>query len=150
MSGASPNIPLGSLNRLVASLSWADFPGLNVTAPFLGKRGITLAFMGNSTVRIDTMTGQVTSPEPYLGANVTIHLLKTQALADAYKLQMENNSLLGNMTVRSDAQSPSMLSPWNFTNGSIDGVDMLDFSGADAGYVVRIGGIYVVNSGLYT
>lgn len=147
MSGSNPNISLGTLNRIRASVTWASFPGLNVSASFLSKRGITLAFAGEATPYIDVMTGAVTSPEPYLRATFTVHLLKTQALANSYKLQMELFTLLGQCTIRPDAAA---MNPWNVTNCAITGVEGLDFSGTTAEYTVRCGGIYYINSNLFT
>ena len=139
----NPNVPLGTLNRLRASVVIPDFTQLNVTASYLGRQGIRLGFTGNATVQIDAMTGTVTSPEPYLQFNLVMHLLKSQSLADLYKQQMENNTLLGQITVRPDATT---LSPYNLLNATIMSVDELDFSGADAGYGVHLGGFYLVNN----
>jgi hypothetical protein len=147
MSGNNPNIALGTLNRIRASVTWATFPGLSVSASYLSKRGITLSFAGEATVYIDVMTGAVTSPEPYLRATFTLHLLKTQSLANSYKLQMELFSLLGQCTIRPDAAT---MNPWNLTNCSITGVEGLDFAGTTPEYTVRCGGIYLINSTLFT
>ena len=144
---ANPLVAQGSLNRLRASVSWATFPALNVTAPYLGKRAISIAFAGDSVVYIDTMTGAVTSPEPYLRVNVTMNLLRTQALANAYKLQLENDALLGGCTVRPDAAA---MNPWTLHNCSIMSVSDMSLAGDDASYAVRIGGIYYVNSALFS
>ena len=38
----NPLIDQGVLNRIRGSVQWADFPGLNVTAPFLDREGINL------------------------------------------------------------------------------------------------------------
>jgi len=142
----NPNVPQGTINRLRASVTLPDHPELNITSPFLGKAGISLAFEGNSTVYVDTMTGAVTSPEPYLKCTITCHLLKTQNLADRYKKQMETLALIGDGTVRSDSQA---LSPWTLINLSIQSVRELSFAGDDAGYVVAIGAYYPTNQALY-
>lgn len=142
----SGSISQGTLNRLRASVVFPLFQGLSITSAFLGKRGISITFSGKSTVRIDTMTGQVTSPEPYLGAVITVHLLKSQALSNAWKTQQELLTLLGNCTVRPDAAT---LQPYHFTNASIDGTSPFDFSGADADFPLEIGATYLVNSALY-
>lgn len=142
----NPNIALGTLNRLRASVVFAGFPTLNVTVPYLGRMGIRLGFAGQSTVLIDAMTGVVTSPEPYLQFNMTMHLLKSQGFSDLWKSQQENNTILGDCTVRPDA---STLSPYSLTSAAILGVDELDFSGASADFAVRIGGTYFVNNQLW-
>lgn len=146
MSSANPLVAQGTLNRLRASVIWTNFPGLNVTAPYLGSEGISLTLDGDTVTYIPTMTGQVTSPEPYQGITVLMHLLKTQALSTAYKAQMEALALLGNGVVRPDSAA---LAPYDIVNCSIKGVDTLNLSGKDAGFVVRIGGYYQVNQNLY-
>jgi hypothetical protein len=143
----NPNVSQGTLNRLIASVIWTDFPQLNVTAPYLGEEGIHLAFEGESTVFINTMTGAVTSQEPYLVVNVTMNLLKTQPLANAYKQQWETSSQLGECTVRPDS---STMSPWDFENCAIQSVRELSLNGRDAGYVVTIKGYYLINSDLWS
>lgn len=143
---ANPLITQGTLNRLRASVVWPDNPSLNVTASYLGKEGIRLALDGMATTFINTMTGAVTSPEPYQMITLTIHLLKTQGLAGLYKKQQETNSLLGNGTVRPDTSS---LPPYGITNCAIESVTELNFSGADAGFAVTIRGYYLVNQDLY-
>ncbi len=142
----NPLISQGTLNRLRGSVVWEDFPALNVTAPFLGKEGIRLSLEGESTVFINTMTGAVTSPEPYMVCNMTLNLLKTQNLADMYKRQTELSALLGNGTVRSDS---SVLSPYPLINCAIQSVRELNFSGDDAGYVVSVKGYYNINQALW-
>ncbi len=143
---AAPNQPQGTINRIRGAVTLPDHPELNVTSSFLGKEGIRLSFDGNSTTYIDTMVAGVTSPEPYMKATITVHLLKTQNLSDLYKKQMESLALIGDATVRSDAQP---LSPWGIINCAIQTVRELDFSGGDAGYVVSIGGYYPVNNSLF-
>jgi hypothetical protein len=144
---ANPLVAQGSLNRVRASVSWPNFPELNITAPYLGADGIRLALEGESTVFLPTMTGAVTSPQPYMMISLTTNLIKTQALADAYKAQMESNALLGDGVVRPDVSSG--LSPYPVTNCAIESVRELAFNGSDAGFVVTIKGYYLVNSSLF-
>jgi hypothetical protein len=142
----APNIPQGTLNRIRASIIWPAFPQLSVTSSYLGKRGVSIAFQGDTTVYIDTMTGAVTSPEPYLRVTITAHLLKTQNLANLYKTQQELLSLLGDGVVRADS---AIMQPWAISNASIMRPGDLDFSGADPDYPVQFSGIYAVNSSLF-
>lgn len=143
---ASPNIAQGTLNRLKASLVIPNLPQLNVTAPFLGKEGIGLAFEGDATMLIPTMTGTVTSPEPYQMTTILIGLLRTQSLSDAYKQQMETSTLLGDITVRPDSVT---LSPYQIVNCAITHVGDLTFNGADAGFGVSLKGYYPLNASLW-
>lgn len=143
---ANPQVPQGTLNRLRASVVIPQFPQLNVTAAFLGEEAIRLSFEGESTTFINTLTGAVTSPEPYIAATVSINLLKTQQLANLYKRQMEQSAILGDLTIRPDA---STLNPYLLENCAIESVPELNFGGRDAAYRVVIKGFYIVNNILW-
>lgn len=143
---ANPLVPQGTINRLVASIVVNNFAQLNVTPPFLGKDAIKLSFEGVTTTYIPTQTGAVTSPEPYQQVSVSVHLLKTQNLANLYKLQLENDARIGDLTVRPDVLT---MTPWYLFNCSIMNVAELNFDGSDAGYRVTLGGIYYINSSLF-
>lgn len=136
----------GTINRLRASVIIPGFPALNVTAPYTGKGGIKIAFDGKAVVYINAMTGAVTSPEPYLKTTVTMNLLMSQALANAYKAQIELLALLGDITVR---PAVTTLTPYQFSNCSIEDAPPLDFSGESADYNVVLGGYYIINSALW-
>lgn len=143
---ANPQILQGTINRLRASVVIPAFPQLNVTAAFLGEEGIKMAFEGDATTFINTLTGAVTSPEPYLMVNVTVNLLKTQAIANIWKNQMETISLLGDLTIRPDAAS---LNPYALVNCSIMRPNDLDFTGKSAAYPISIRGYYNINNSLW-
>lgn len=143
----NPLVAQGSLNRIKASVVWNDFPGLNITAPYLGRDGISLALEGQSTAFLGTMTGAVTSPEVYMMVGMTAHLLKPQALGQAYKLQMETLSLLGNGVVRPDVTEG--LEPYDIVNCAIENVREMRFNGQDEGYVIMVRGYYIVNNALW-
>ena len=143
---ANPLVPQGTLNRLRASISFVSFPGLQITASFLGKEGIALAFDGVVTTPLDTMTGVVQSPEPYQRVTVSAHLIKSQALANNFKSQIELNSLVGDFVVRTDAGS---MGPYQVSNGAINTVNPLKFDGSDAGWTLMLSGIYYVNASLW-
>lgn len=136
----------GTLNRLRGSVVFAQFPELNVTAPFLGKEAIGLSFEGPTGQIIGTLTGGVTSPEPYQMATVTMHILRTQFLADTYKTQIEVSSNVGSVNVIPDSDA---LSNYQIENAIIESVEPMQFDGNQAGMVVRIRGIYYINSALY-
>jgi hypothetical protein len=143
---ANPLVTQGTLNRLRGSITIANFPNLNVTASYLGKAGISMSLDGESTLFLPTMTGAVTSPEPYMMATVTVNLLKTQSLASLYKAQMEATSLIGNFYVRADTAA---LPDYQMTNGAIQSVRELSFAGEDAGYVVALRAYYILNNNLW-
>lgn len=143
----NPLVAQGSLNRIIASIVWADFPAFNVTAPYLGKAGLSLALEGESTLLLPAMTGVVQSQEPYMMLSLTINLLKSQGLAAAYKQKMETDSNLGTGTIRPDVKT---LGNFQILNSAIESVRELSFSGQDAGFVVTVKGSYNINSGLWS
>lgn len=144
---ANPLIAQGVLNRLRASVTFASNAGLNVTASYLGREGIGLRFSDPVTTPIKTMTGVIPSPEPYQTATVMIHLLKTQALADAFKAAIETSSLLGDVTIRPDEVGG--IGPYQLSNSWIETVEAMSFDGTQAGWTISIGGIYYINSSLW-
>jgi len=142
----NPLIAQGTLNRLRGSLVITDHSSLNVTAPYLGKEGIGLSLEGDATGILPTMTGTVTSPEPYQICSVSVNLLKTNGLAARYKAQMEDNSVLGDITVIPDTSS---LPNYPLRNCAIQSVQPLKLNGEDAGFTVNITGYYVINNSLW-
>lgn len=143
---ANPRVGQGSLNRLLTSLTFEDFPQLNATASYLGKGMLMLSLEGATTAQLPTATGIANSPEPYQMGRVTIHLLKTQALANIYKSQIEANSIIGDVTCRSDS---AIFNPYDLTNCSISGTDSLAFDGTTPEYTVTVTGIYYINNELF-
>ena len=142
----NPLISQGSLNRLRANVVVTDWPNLNVPSSFLGKAGVSLGLEGESTVFIPTMTGAVTSPEPYMMIGLTVNLIRSQSIANQYKLKMESSALIGNITVVPDS---STLSDYLLVNCGIQSVRELNFSGDDAGFVVTIRGYYMLNNNMW-
>ena len=146
---ANPIVPQGVLNRVIASISFPDFPGLNITASYLGREGISLSFEGAATTPIETMVGVVQSPEPYQRVAFAAHLLKTQALATNFKAQLESSTLLGDgVTIRPDVPTPG-ITPYQIDNVAINNVSTLKFDGTDAGWVIMFSGIYYINANLF-
>ena len=125
----APLIAQGSLNRLKASIVIPLFPELNVTPSYLGKGGISLSLETPATLQIDTMTGAVTSPEPYQRVALVAHLVKSQPLADLYKQQFEANTQLGQLIIYPDADQ---LSVYQLVNCSLMNVGAMAFDGTDA------------------
>ena len=143
---SSPNVQQGNLNRLKGSIVIPNFPSINVTAAFLGKEGFSASFGGPATDRLPTMTGVVNSPAPYRLATITIHLIKSQGLAQGWKAQEELNTLLGPISFRVDVAGFPI---YAFDNCSLDGIQNLTVNGSDPNFLVTIGGVYYINSGLW-
>ncbi len=147
---ANPLQPQGTLNRLTASVLWQSFPGLNITPGFLLRDGITLTFDGVATVQLPSMTGNVTSPEPYQMAHFTAHLIKAQSFAESYKLRYETSTLMGDCAIWPDVPVGVALSPYQISNVGITNVDRLSFNGQDAGWVISFTGAYYINAQLWS
>jgi len=143
---ANPQIQQGTLNRLLASVVYADFTQLNVTSGYLAREAISLSFDGDTSLLIGTLTGAVTSPEPYIYGTVTMHLLRTQALGEAYSQQIRTNTTLGSVTVYPDTQ---VLQPFQLNNCVLMSIQETAFDGTQAGLVVRLRGVYNINSTLF-
>jgi hypothetical protein len=144
----NPLIDQGILNRIRGAVVWTNFPQLNVTAPFLDKDGINLRLEGEMSTQHGTLTGVVQSPEPYVPVTVVIAMLKTQALAEAYKTQQEDSVLLGQGVVFPDV-SVGGITQFQLQNMSIQGVGDLLFNGSTPIYAVTCKGYYVVNNSLF-
>jgi hypothetical protein len=142
----NPQVIQGTLNRLLASVVYADYAGLNVTSSYLAKEAISIGFDGDTSLLIGTLTGAVTSPEPYLFANVTMNLLRTQALGNAYKTQIETTTTLGSVTVFPDSVA---LSPFQLNNCVLSSIQELSFDGTTPSLIVRLRGVYSVNASLF-
>jgi len=142
----NPLIAQGTLNRLRGSLVVPSFSSLNVTNGYLGKMGIRLTLQGDATLMIDTMTGMVTSPEPYMPADIIIHLLRTQNLATLWRIQLETISVLGNVTVHTDS---TIWPRYNFVNVAITTIAELPFDGTNPEFAVTMRGTYPINSNLF-
>ena len=143
---SNPQVIQGTLNRLLASVVYADFPQLNVTSSYLAKEAISLGFDGDTSLLIGTLTGAVTSPEPYIYGTATIHLLRTQNLSNEYKTQIETNTTLGSVTVYPDTVA---LSAFQLNNCVLMSIQETAFDGSQAGLIIRLRGVYAINSSLY-
>lgn len=141
----NPLIAQGSLNRLIGSLTLASFQALNVTSPYLGKRGIGLELTGQATDMLPTMTGMVTSPEPYMPLDVTLALVKSQPLAAAWLAQVQLGSVLGNGTVYPDVSNYS----FSFFNAAVTRIAPMVFDGSDPTIVFTLSGYYPINSAMW-
>jgi hypothetical protein len=142
----NPLVPQGTLNRLRGSVVYARNATLNITAPYLTKEAISIAFEGDAGVLLPTLTGGVTSPEPYQMASVTINMIKTQALAEIYKQRFESDTSVGDVSIITDA---STLSDYQLVNCILRGVRDLTFDGNQPVFQVTLSGIYYTNNTLW-
>lgn len=97
---ANPQIALGTLNRLRTSLVVPGFTILNVTASYMSKKFVKVTLDENPFAEgIETATGIVVSPEPYVMGTVTVGLLRTTGLAAAWLAQAKATSAIGDLSL---------------------------------------------------
>jgi hypothetical protein len=138
--------PPGVLNRLRASVVYTDHPELNVTSGFLTTEGIRLALEGNAADLLPAMVSLVSSPAPYLSASITLSIVRSSSLAQLYKLQIEDTTLLGLMTIYPDTD---VLTPFIINNVALESVREMAMAGMEAAMVVTARGYYNVNTGFF-
>lgn len=143
----NPQIQQGTLNRLRGSIVIPNYPALNITSPFLGRAGISIAFEGETTTMINTMTGVVTSPMPYQMITVSAALLKTQSLAALWEAQRQTLAVIGDINVIPDTTT---LPTYTFNNCAIGNIRELNFAGEDASYGLTLIGYYQINNTLWS
>jgi hypothetical protein len=149
MSGTNsgnPQIPQGVINLGRVSFQVPNYQNLNVTPPFMGAGGLSFSRGGPSTTFINTLTGRVRSPEPFQPVTITVHLVRSQALAAAWEAQLQLWSLLGPTTVYTDSR---MLPTYSFYECAIDNVGEIVSNAKSAEYMVTIGGTLPINSNLW-
>lgn len=143
---ANPYVPQGVLNKVRASIKFVQYPELNITASFLTQDAIDIQFQGDAGVLLPTMTGGVSSPNPYQMIMLQIHLVRSQGMAQLFKNQIERDTLLGDAKVYSDS---STLGDFAIRSTTIRSAGDLNLAGRDPAFLVSIFGIYDVNSAMW-
>jgi hypothetical protein len=143
---ANPKIQQGVINRVRSSLIVPSNTALNATAPYLSKSMINVEFEGNFVEQIETATGAVRSPEPFVMATITMGLLRSQSLSATWLNQVQNNSFLGDVTAHSDS---SVYPAISLSETVVRMIRNGAFDGADPVVAVVLRGIYYVNNDLW-
>jgi hypothetical protein len=138
--------PPGVLNRLRASVIFAEHPELNVTSNFLTTEGIRLALEGNATDQLPAMVSLVSSPAPYMAAAVTMSIVRSSSLASIYQGQLEDITLVGLVSIFPDTD---VLNPFILNNVAIESIREMAMAGMEAAIVVSARGYYNVNTGFF-
>lgn len=137
----------GTLNRLRAHIVIPNFTSLNINPQNMSKEFVRVSFSGDYDMQIDTATGVVTSPEPYVMATIEVGILRTQALGQAWRTQAESLSDLGPVSVFPDT---SAFSEYDFQTCVIRHIDPGAFDGNDPVIRLTIGGVYYINNSLWS
>lgn len=142
----NPNIAQGTLNRIQASVIITNIPALNITPPYMSKAFVSITPDGDFDSLIQTGTGGVSSPEPYVFYTVTIGILKTQALADAWETQANTLTDIGPFSVYPDSIA---LQNYNFESGIIVSIAPAPFDGTDPAMTLTLKGVRQINNQLW-
>lgn len=142
----NPLVPQGVLNKVRGSLKFTQHPQLNISAAFLTEDAIDIQFQGDAGVLLPTLTGGVSSPNPYQMITVQLHLVRSQPLAQLFKQQIENDTYLGDVKIYSDS---STLGDFSLRSATLRSAGDMSFSGRDPAFLVSIFGIYDTNSAMW-
>lgn len=147
MAAGIPLVAQGSLNRIQGHITLASYQVLNVTAQYMSKSMMTIAFEEDFTDQVGTATGVVNSPLPYVMGSVVFNLLRSQSLANAWILQAQTATNVGHVTIYSDSNT---FDPIDLYNASIRHIDPGTWDGVDPTVKVTLRGVYPVNASLWT
>ncbi len=143
----NPQIALGTLNRLRTSAVFPGFTSLNITASYMSKKFIHVTLDENPFAEgIETATGIVVSPEPYVMGTVTIGLLRTTGLAAAWLAQAKATSVLGSIEIHSDTSAFPALT---IHNAYIKTLDPGPYDGTNPETPLILRGVFYVNNDLW-
>lgn len=143
----NPLIAQGLLNRVRGSVVFPSNSTLSITAPYLAAEGISLEIDEDGTEQMKTITGVVNSPAAYVLATATIHVLKTQALGEAWAQQFQSNSQIGRMVIHTDS---SALSQYRIHNCSLLKPQPGAMNGTNPSLILTIRGTYNVNDYIWS
>jgi hypothetical protein len=140
---ANPYLAAGPLNRVRCSVVVTSTPTLNITSQFMGKSFARIELEGDFVQQIETATGVVNSPEPYVMATITVGLLRSQGLAANWLAQAQSSGILGDVTIYSDTSAfPAMA----ISDTVIKSLEPGSFDGTDPVVRLVLRGTYNINS----
>ncbi|MHB1644269.1 MAG: hypothetical protein ACYCS8_16745 [Acidithiobacillus sp.] len=143
---ANPLVQQGTLNRVRCSVIVPNFTSLNITSSFMGKSYASIHFEDGFADQIETGTGVVNSPAPYVMGVISVGVLKTLALANAWLEQVQATVILGHLTIHSDtAAFPAI----HLRTAVIRDFDPKAFDGTDPVAQITLRGVYNINNDLW-
>lgn len=137
----------GPLNRVRCHVVIAAIPTLNISAQSMGKSFARIEFEGDFVQQIETATGVVNSPEPFVMATITIGLLRSQPLAAAWLSQAQDTGILGDVTIYSDTSAFPAI---DISDGAIRSMEPGSYDGTDPVVRLVIRGTANINSALWS
>lgn len=143
---ANPGIGLGNLNRLLGSVLFASNPALNVTPSYLGKDAMSWEPQGQSGTMLPGLVGGIPSPEPYMIVRVTVHLLKSIPLSNAWIAQVQQSVLIGDATMSFDSAA---LGKQMLSNCQISNPGAITTNGLGPDVPLMFEGTWSINAGMW-
>ena len=144
---ANPYITAGPLNRVRVHIVVSNNPALNVTPENMGKNFASIEFEGDWTTQIETGTGVVNSPEPYVMATISCGLLRSSALAAAWLSQGLGTTIMGDVTIYPDT---SVFPPIVLNSTAIRQLQPGRYDGTDPVVALTLRGTVNVNQNLWS
>jgi hypothetical protein len=112
----------------------------------MGKSLAVATFEGPFTDQIETATGIVNSPKPFVMGHIVVSLLRSQILASLWIAQVQAGTYLGTVVAYPDS---NVFPPISLTNASITEIDPGAFDGMDPAVKVTIKGTFYINANLW-
>jgi hypothetical protein len=146
MAGFAPLTVQGNLNRVATHIVVVSQPQLSANASYLGKSLAVVTFEGPFTDQIETATGIVNSPKPFVMSQIVISLLRSQALSALWVAQAVVGTYLGTVIAYPDS---SVFPPISLTNCSVTEIDPGAFDGMDPVTKATVKGTFYLNASLW-
>jgi hypothetical protein len=146
MSGFAPLTQQGNLNRVSAHVTFASFQQLNANASYMSKSLVAVTFEGPFTDQIETATGIVNSPKPFVMAHAVVNLLRSQILSGLWIAQLRAGTYLGDVVIYPDS---NVFPEIPITNASVTELDPGAFDGIDPAVKLTVKGTYYINASLW-
>ena len=144
---ANPYLIAGPLNRVRCHVVVSATPTLNIQAQNMGKSFAHIEFEGDFVHQIETGTGVVNSPEPYVMASITVGLLRSQTLSSAWLTQAQDTGVLGDVTIHSDTSAFPAIT---LNDTSIRTISPGAYDGTDPVVRLTLRGTFNINSDLWS
>jgi hypothetical protein len=144
--GFNPQTTQGNLNRVATHIVVPSFPQLNANAGYMSKGLAVMTFDPPFVEQIETATGIVNSPKPFVMGQIVINLLRSQSLANVWITQAQAQATLGTILAFPDS---STFEPLALSNASIYDFDPGAFDGVDPTVKVTIKGTFYINAAMW-
>ena len=121
-------------------------PTLNISADDLGKDMIRISPQGDVTDILETATGVIGSPAPYIKVAISFTLNKTSSVCQRYLNKMFDNTQFNNLVLNTDS---STLAKIVVQNAFMSAWSEASFSGLEPGIGFTVTGFVPVNNSMF-